>query len=178
MLKLLELTVYQSTSVGGVLAQGITADKGPSVSSRNARVRHVQCVSQGVKYSCEITGSPATLVCSECPVYFATYDAWPAVMGCFGSATHLTPFAGEHEAQESIIWAHVCMSRSTSTLLAFYFQKKGLAHSWQVCYTFIYIYIYFPIYIYIYMYYIYILYIYICIKHRVCVCCLFTHVKM
>ena len=31
--------------------------------------------SQGVKYTCEITGSPATLVCSECPVYFATYDA-------------------------------------------------------------------------------------------------------
>ena len=28
---------------------------------------------QGVKYTCEITGSPATLVCSECPVYFATY---------------------------------------------------------------------------------------------------------
>ncbi|CAJ1350160.1 unnamed protein product [Effrenium voratum] len=34
---------------------------------------------KGVKYSCEITGSPATLVCSECPVYFATYehfDVW------------------------------------------------------------------------------------------------------
>lgn len=29
---------------------------------------------KGVKYTCEITGSPATLVCSECPVYFATYD--------------------------------------------------------------------------------------------------------
>lgn len=34
---------------------------------------------KGVKYTCEITGSPATLVCSECPVYFATYehfDVW------------------------------------------------------------------------------------------------------
>lgn len=32
-----------------------------------------------MKYTCEITGSPATLVCSECPVYFATYehfDVW------------------------------------------------------------------------------------------------------
>jgi len=34
---------------------------------------------KGVKYSCEITGAPATLVCSECPVYFATlehFDIW------------------------------------------------------------------------------------------------------
>lgn len=34
---------------------------------------------KGVKYTCEITGSPATLVCSECPVYFAThehFDIW------------------------------------------------------------------------------------------------------
>ena len=36
---------------------------------------------QGVKYTCEITGSPATLVCSECPVYFATYDAQHETMG-------------------------------------------------------------------------------------------------
>lgn len=31
------------------------------------------------KYVCEITGAPATLVCSECPVYFATqehFDIW------------------------------------------------------------------------------------------------------
>lgn len=34
---------------------------------------------KGVKYTCEITGSPATLVCKDCPVYFAThehFDVW------------------------------------------------------------------------------------------------------
>lgn len=34
---------------------------------------------KGAKYLCEITGAPATLVCSECPVYFATkehFDVW------------------------------------------------------------------------------------------------------
>lgn len=34
---------------------------------------------KGAKYVCEITGAPATLVCSECPVYFATqehFDIW------------------------------------------------------------------------------------------------------
>lgn len=35
--------------------------------------------SKGAKYVCEITGAPATLVCSDCPVYFATqehFDIW------------------------------------------------------------------------------------------------------
>jgi len=34
---------------------------------------------KGVQYKCEITGAPATLKCSECPVYFATqehFDIW------------------------------------------------------------------------------------------------------
>lgn len=34
---------------------------------------------KGAKFLCEITGAPATLVCSECPVYFATrehFDVW------------------------------------------------------------------------------------------------------
>jgi len=34
---------------------------------------------KGAKYLCEITGAPATLVCSDCPVYFATkehFDVW------------------------------------------------------------------------------------------------------
>jgi len=36
-------------------------------------------MAKGAKYLCEITGAPATLVCSECPVYFATkehFDVW------------------------------------------------------------------------------------------------------
>jgi len=34
---------------------------------------------KGIQYKCEITGAPATLTCSECPVYFATqehFDIW------------------------------------------------------------------------------------------------------